>query len=58
MLVSPGLLDMAGILVTARPEDFEKITSEDIRQIIGEVGLSKQQAEEIATNFQSLKEEQ
>ena len=58
MLVSPGLLDMAGILVTARPEDFEKITSEDIRQIIGEVGLSKQQAEEIATKFQSLKEEQ
>lgn len=58
MLVSPGLLDMAGILVTARPEDFEKITAEDIRQIIGEVGLSKQQAEEIATNFQSLKEEQ
>ena len=58
ILVSPGLLDMAGILVTARQEDFEKITSEDIRQIIGEVGLSQQQAEQIATNFQTLKSNQ
>ena len=56
MLVSPGLLDMAGILVTARQEDFEKITSEDIRQIIGEVGLTKLQAEQVATNIQSFKE--
>jgi len=55
LLVSPGLLDMAGIIVTPRQEDFEKITDDDIRHIIREVGLSSQEAEQIATKFQSLK---
>lgn len=41
ILVSPGALDMAGILVTPRKEDFEKITPADIRQIYHEVAYKK-----------------
>lgn len=38
-LVSPGALDMAGLLVTPRREDFESLTEEDIQQIYNEVSL-------------------
>lgn len=37
LLVSPGALDMAGLLVTPRKEDFDKITESDIAQIYKEV---------------------
>ena len=37
LLVSPGALDMAGLLVTPRKEDFDKITESDITQIYKEV---------------------
>lgn len=37
LLVSPGALDMGGLIVTPREEDFNKITLEDLRQIFGEV---------------------
>ena len=38
-LVSPGALDMAGLIVTPRREDFENLTEEEIRQIYQEVSL-------------------
>ncbi|MCH5239859.1 MAG: DUF4922 domain-containing protein [Muribaculaceae bacterium] len=38
--VSPGALDMAGIIVIPYHEDFEAITNEDIKEIYGEVGYS------------------
>ena len=37
LLVSPGALDMAGLLVTPRKEDFDKIIESDITQIYKEV---------------------
>lgn len=37
LLVSPGALDMAGLLVTPRKEDFYKITESDITQIYKEI---------------------
>ena len=37
LLVSPGALDMAGLLVTPRKEDFDKITESDITKIYKEV---------------------
>lgn len=40
MLVSPGALDMAGIIVTPREEDYERITADDIRRIYAQVGIS------------------
>ena len=34
MLISPGALDMAGVIVTTRQEDFDKITEEKVASII------------------------
>ena len=51
MLVSPGTLDIAGIIVTPRKEDFEKISTEDIRQILQEVGLPREDAQEIIKKY-------
>ena len=51
LLVSPGALDMAGILVTARPEDFERMTADKVGDIIREVGLPFDQAEAITQKY-------
>ena len=40
LLVSPGALDVSGLFVTPRKEDFDKITAEDIKQIYKEVTIS------------------
>jgi len=36
-LISPGALDMGGLIVTIRQEDFESISKNDIIQIFNEV---------------------
>jgi hypothetical protein len=54
-MISPGALDMAGIIVTPRKEDFNKITPEDIRSIMQEVGLSHETAQEIITKIRNNK---
>lgn len=41
ILVSPGALDMAGLIVTPREEDFRKINEADITRIYKEVSLWK-----------------
>lgn len=38
ILVSPGALDMAGVVVTARECDFRKLTAENLGQIYRETG--------------------
>ena len=50
-LISPGALDMAGILVTTRPEDFERMNADEILNIICEMGLSFKEAEAIANKY-------
>ena len=44
MLISPGALDMAGVIVTTRQEDFDKITEEKVASIIKEVGITVEEA--------------
>ncbi|MDD4777156.1 MAG: DUF4922 domain-containing protein [Fermentimonas sp.] len=39
MLVSPGALDMAGLFITVREEDFNKIEKQDIEDIYFQVSL-------------------
>lgn len=39
LLVSPGVLDMAGILVTSRASDFDRITASVVDQIYHEVAV-------------------
>ncbi len=39
LLISPGALDMAGLLITVREEDFKKIDKSDIEDIYNQVSL-------------------
>jgi len=40
ILVSPASVELGGIIVTPREEDFQKITIDDLKQIFGEVSLN------------------
>lgn len=40
MLISPGALDMAGLVITPRKEDFDRLTATQIEAILAEVALS------------------
>lgn len=51
MLISPGALDMAGVIVTTRQEDFDKITEEKVASIIKEVGITIEEAEKIPGRY-------
>lgn len=51
LLVSPGTLDMAGIIVTTREEDFERLTDKDAAAIIKEVGLSAEEADKVVERY-------
>lgn len=53
MLVSPGAIDMAGIIITPLEKDFEKIDSDKLNQIYKEVAFSKSLPEEIKSHFES-----
>ena len=39
LLVSPGAIDMTGLIITSRPEDFEKISRQDIEDIYNQVSM-------------------
>ena len=42
MLVSPGALDTAGLLITPREEDFVKIDEQKATEILKECGANEQ----------------
>ena len=42
LILSPASVDMGGVLITPREEDFIKITKEDIRDIFNQVCLEPQ----------------
>lgn len=41
MMVSPGALDMAGLLVVPREEDFQRMDADTVKAIIQECGISR-----------------
>ena len=47
LLVSPGALDMGGLIITPREEDFEKITPEWAADILREVTMTKEELKDI-----------
>lgn len=51
LLVSPGALDMGGLLITPREEDFHKVTAEWFAEILKEVTMTE---EEISPIIESL----
>lgn len=40
LLISPGAIDMSGLIITAREEDYNKIRKEDIEDIYSQVSMS------------------
>ena len=53
-LVSPGSLDMAGLIITPRQEDYERLNTAEIQAIIDEVAVTDQQAQAIAEQVRVL----
>jgi SpoIID/LytB domain protein len=51
MLVSPGALDMAGLLITPREEDFVKIDEQKATEILKECGANEQTMKLIKDNL-------
>lgn len=47
ILISPASVDMGGVFITPQEKDFEKISADDIRQILQEVCYSEEQLLEI-----------
>lgn len=52
MLISPASVDMGGVFITPRPQDFERIDADVIRRIFKELCLSSEEICEIAENIQ------
>ncbi len=48
ILISPGTLDMAGLIITPRPNDFDRITAQQATDILQEVSLSECEVAAIA----------
>ena len=51
-IISPGALDMAGMIITPRQEDFERLTPEKALAILNEVSLSKEQLQQVIDRLQ------
>lgn len=52
MLISPASVDMGGVFITPRPQDFDTIDADTIRRIFDELCLSQDEIEDIARNIQ------
>ena len=53
ILVSPGSIDMGGLLITPRQEDYNRITPEKAYEIIQEVSASEEVFHTIATQIKN-----
>ena len=56
MMVSPGALDMSGLIITPREEDFRKLTEESATVILQECGVSVDKMNSIVTKLKASKE--
>ena len=55
VMVSPGALDMSGLIITPREEDFRKLTEERATAILQECGVTQQKLESIITKMKTAK---
>ena len=55
-IISPGALDMAGLIITPRQEDFERLTPEKALGILNEVALPKDQMQQVITRLKASSE--
>ena len=56
VMVSPGALDMSGLIITPREEDFHKLTEESATTILQECGISTEKMNCIVTKLKTSKE--
>ena len=57
VMVSPGAIDMAGLIITPRQEDFQKLTAEQVLAILEEVSLPKDEFDTVVERLQNKKQE-
>ena len=53
MMVSPGALDMAGLIISPREEDFSKINLDKATALLRECGISAEKTEAIVSNLKA-----
>lgn len=53
MMISPGALDMAGLIITPREEDFSKINLDKATALLCECGISAEKMEAIVCNLKA-----
>ena len=53
MMVSPGALDMSGLIITPREEDFSKINLDKATALLCECGISAEKMEAIVSNLKA-----
>ncbi len=58
LLVSPGAIDMGGLMITPREEDFRKITPKMAVQILKEVTLSESEVNTVARKLHGRRSNQ
>lgn len=51
MLLSPASVDMGGVFITPRPEDFKRLDADIVNRIFDELCLSRSEIESIAQNI-------
>lgn len=57
-LVSPGALDMAGLIITPRRDDFNSMTADDAIGILKEVSLGKEEMEIVVNRIKECLHEE
>ena len=53
MLISPGALDMAGLIITPRAEDYERLTAKTAAAILREVAFTERDMLQITRKFRA-----
>lgn len=54
LVISPGAIDMAGIMITPRSEDFSAVTPETMREIYAAVSFADTLPDEITEHFKAV----
>lgn len=55
-VVSPGALDMSGLIITPREEDFRKLTEEEALSLLQECGVSEEKMNAIIAKLKASKD--
>jgi glycosyltransferase involved in cell wall biosynthesis/ATP adenylyltransferase/5',5'''-P-1,P-4-tetraphosphate phosphorylase II len=58
VLVSPGALDMSGLIITPREGDFERLTPDQASAILQECGESQENMDRVAAQLQKGREKE